>query len=86
MTLKESEGYKIRNSLGDLNNVLFEQLERLNDESLKADDLKEEISRAKAVADISSKVISNGNLVLEAAKFNDDRWDADAKLPKMLEG
>lgn len=76
----------MRNSLGDLNNVLFEQLKRLNDESLKADDLKEEISRAKAVADISSKVISNGNLVLEAAKFNDDRWDADAKLPKMLEG
>ena len=40
----------MRNSLVDLNNYLFEQLERLNDEE---SDLAEEIIRAKAIGDIA---------------------------------
>ena len=76
----------MKNTLGDLNNHLFAQLERLSDEDLSGDQLKEEIERAKSVAIISSKVIENGSLVLEAKKLADDRMDADTKLPKMLEG
>ena len=76
----------MKNTLGDLNNHLFAQLERLSEEDLKGDELKEEIERAKSVAIISSKVIENGSLVLEAKKLADDRMDADTKLPKMLEG
>lgn len=76
----------MKNTLGDLNNHLFEQLERLNDVNLKDDRLKEEISRAKAISDIATKIISNGELVLEAQKFADDKWNADAEVPKILEG
>lgn len=76
----------MKNTLGDLNNHLFEQLERLNDVNLRDDRLKEEISRAKAISDIATKIISNGELVLEAQKFADDKWNADAEVPKMLEG
>lgn len=76
----------MKNTLGDLNIHLFEQLERLGDEGLKGDALLEEINRAKAVNDVASRIISNGALVLSAKKMMDDRLDADVTLPKMLEG
>lgn len=76
----------MKNTLEDLQNHLFAQLERLGDEDLKGEDLSEEIGRAKAVSDVASKVISNGNLVLEGQKIMNNRMDADQKLPRMLTG
>lgn len=75
-----------RNTLVDLQNHLFEQLERLNDDSIEGESLKEEIDRSKAVSSISKTIIDNGRLVLEAQKFADDRIDADSDLPRMLGG
>jgi hypothetical protein len=76
----------MKNTLGDLNNHLFAELERLSDEDIKGDELKEEISRAKAVSDIAAKVIANGSLVLSAQRLMNDRENADVKIPNMLEG
>lgn len=76
----------MRNTLGDLNNHLFSQLERLSDEDLSGEKLKEEIGRAKAVTSVASQIIANGSLVLEAIKISDDMMSADTALPKMLEG
>ncbi|MGD9678407.1 MAG: hypothetical protein AB7V16_08700 [Vulcanibacillus sp.] len=73
--------------MGDLNNHLFAQLERLGEEDLQGENLQEEIERAKAVTSIANQIISNGNLVLQAEKFKAEtlgRSKADA--PKMLEG
>lgn len=76
----------MKNTLGDLNNHLFAQLERLNDEDIKGEELKEEIGRAKAVSDVAGNIIKNGTLVLEGQRMADDHMNADTKLPKMLEG
>lgn len=76
----------MRNTLGDLNNHLFAQLERLSDEELSGEKLNEEINRAKAVTSVASQIIANGSLVLEARRIVDDSLSVDAKLPKMLEG
>ena len=76
----------MKNTLGDLNNYLFAQLERLGDEDLKGEELKEEINRSNAVMGIAKNIINTGNLVLQGQKFIDDKMNADAKLPKMLEG
>lgn len=76
----------LKNTLGDLNNHLFAQIERLSDEELTGEQLREEIERSKAVQGISSQIINNARVVLDAAKFNDDHWDADKKTPRMLSG
>ena len=77
----------MKNTLGDLNNHLFAQLERLGDEELKSDALQEEIERAKAVTSIANQIVSNGNLVLQAEKFKAETLGrSKAEAPKMLEG
>jgi hypothetical protein len=59
----------LKNSLSDLNNHLFAQMERLSDEALKGEELQEEINRAKAVTGVSSQIISNARLVLDAQEY-----------------
>ena len=53
----------MKNTLSDLNNHLFAQLERLGDEDLKGENLEEEIKRAETITKVSSQIIANGALV-----------------------
>ena len=76
----------LRNTLGDLNNHLFAQLERLSDEDIKGEKLREEINRAEAVSTIAQQIISNGALALKAKQIASNSLDADMKIPRMLEG
>lgn len=61
----------MKNNLQDLNNVLFEQLERLqDDEALKDPDAFErELKRSQAVSSIATQIIQSGQLSLKAATF-----------------
>lgn len=80
----------MQNTLGDLNNHLFAQLERLSDEDLKGEQLKEEMARAKAVTGLASQIIANGTLVLKARTLQleyggeEDNGGGEKKMPKML--
>ena len=73
----------MRNTLTDLNNHLFAQLERLSDEDLKGEELKEELQRSNAVSKVAQN-INNGSLVLQAQKFKDEKLDAESEIPKLL--
>lgn len=62
----------VKNKLQDLNNHLFEELERLNDEELEGDKLEQELLRAKAITDVSQTIINNAELVFKAQKHYDE--------------
>jgi hypothetical protein len=77
----------MKNKLIDLNNHLFAQLERLNDEDLAGDQLKAEADRGKAVAMIAREIIGNGRLVLDAHKVAleyDSRTEKPVALMELL--
>lgn len=59
----------MKNTLSDLNNALFAQIERLNDEDLTPEKLKTEVERSKAMTDVAQKIIDNASLQLEAAQI-----------------
>lgn len=58
----------MKNKLVDLNNHLFAQLERLNDESITGEKLNEEIERSRAIGGIARHLIDNARLALDACK------------------
>ncbi len=74
-----------RNTLIDLNDYLFEQIERLNDEELRGDELDQEIKRSKAVASVANQMINLANTVLDATKFNNE-YESMGKAPRILIG
>lgn len=76
----------MKNKLTDLNNHLFAQLERLSDEDLRGEDLREEIGRAEAVCGVSTQIIANGALALKAEKFREGAISSKPELPEFLEG
>ena len=77
----------MKNTLGDLNNHLFAQLERLSDEELQGESLQEEIERAKSVTTVASQIISNGQLILKAKELEIETLGRNkTEFPKMLEG
>lgn len=76
----------MKNTLGDLNNHLFEQLEKLNDDNLADEQLETEIKRTEAMAKISEQIIRNGELQFKAMQHMDEYGYERKKLvPEMLE-
>lgn len=74
----------MKNTLSDLNNYLFEQLERLQDDELTDEQLEKEITRSKAVQGIAKTIIENGVLALDAKKHMDEYGKGgDVELPML---
>lgn len=77
----------MKNTLSDLNNYLFEQLERLNDDGLTQEQFEREVKRTDAVNKVAKTIIDNGALALSVKKHLDEQGGGDNyKMPIMLEG
>ena len=74
----------MKNTLTDLNNYLFEAIERLNDDSLDETQPDKEIKRSEAVQKVASTIIANGTLALQAKKHLDEYGQGDnVELPML---
>ena len=76
----------MKNTLVDLNNHLFEQMERLNDDDLTIEQLEKEIKRTDAMKDIATQIISNASILLKATELNMEYSRGDNCVPKLLLG
>lgn len=78
----------MKNTLTDLNNHLFEQLERLNDDELSDEQLDRELRRADGITKLATQIIENGELVYKTMVHMDE-WGYDSRarqsVPAMLE-
>lgn len=76
----------IKNTLGDLNNHLFAQLEKLGDDDLKGEELDVEIRRAEAMAKVGEQIIRTGELQFKAMQHMDEYgYERRKAVPEMLE-
>lgn len=62
----------MNNTLTALNNYLFEQIERLNDDELSEIELDKEIRRSDSITKVARTIIENGELALKAKKHVDE--------------
>lgn len=56
----------MKNNLSDLNDYLFEQIERINDDEVQGEELENVIKKAEVIANISEKIIKNAELQFKA--------------------
>lgn len=76
----------MKNTLTDLNNYLFEQLERLNDDDLTEEQLERELKKTDSIVKVSDKIIQNGELAFRTMKHMDEYGYQTEKhsVPPML--
>lgn len=74
-----------RTKIKHLTEHLFAQLERLGDESITGDQLREEINRSKAMTEVAHEIVLCGELVLKARIAADNTFSGSKVLPGMLE-
>lgn len=73
-----------RNTLSDLNNHLFAQLERLNDEDLSEEVLSKEIERSKAINGVAKNIIDNAKTTLDGIRIMNDSLDQNKPVPSQF--
>lgn len=76
----------MQNNLVDLNNHLFAQLERLDDEDLTEEELNKELRRSEGMTKIAEQIIHNGELAYRTMVHLDEyRYDEKRPAPEMLD-
>ena len=69
--------YMARNTLNDLNNHLFEQIERINDDDLSGEELDQAINKAKVISQLAKGVVNNARVMLDAQKHKDEYYGSN---------
>lgn len=74
----------MKNKLADLNNYLFEQIERLNDDDMTEEQLNMNIKKIETINKIADTIIKNGELQFKSAKMAIDYGVVNQEQIKFL--
>ena len=74
----------MKNTLEDLNDHLFAELERLDDESISDEKLDTELRRAEGMPKVGETILRTGELAYKSMALQAE-YHASYEVPKMLE-
>ncbi len=76
----------MKNKITDLNNHLFDMMERLLDDELTdtPEKIEKEVMRAEAVTKVAQAAIVNAKLTFEAYKYQDEFATGKIVVPEVL--
>lgn len=76
---------RTKNTLGDLNNMLFMMAEEImDDEGTNPKEFERKMKRAKALSSIGSTIVANANLIYKAACMKNN--NGTSEVPRLLTG
>lgn len=70
----------MKNKISDLRDHMFAALERLSDESISPEKLKEEISKSKAISDIGKVIVESAKTEILYAKLTGKKGEQPTKF------
>jgi len=76
----------MKNRLEDLNNLLFEQLERLNDDDASPEEVEKEIEKSKAMTQVADRILETQELAFNIFKKADEMGIYNCNAQKALLG
>ena len=75
---------RTKNTLSDLNDYLFMEIEQISDDDLSDEEINRECTKARAIQGLAHAVINNARLVLDAKKL--DIKEGEHVAPRILLG
>lgn len=77
----------MKNTLEDLNNYLFGQIEALSDPEISDEQLEREMKKAEGITKLGGQIVQNAKLQFDAIKLRAEyEGMQNIKMPKLLEG
>lgn len=81
--IKEDKKIKKTNSLDKLNDILFNQIQKLSDASDDSE-IQQEISKSYAISHMSQRIINNANVYLKVFELSDKKGLKSSDMPDVL--
>lgn len=76
----------MRPTMQALNAVLFEQIERINDDSLKGEELKEQVVKSKTIKELAAVLLTSADLELRKRNMEERNGTDGTPLLTCREG
>lgn len=75
---------RTKNTLGDLNNMLFMMAEEIMDTDQSEEEFEMTMKKAKALSSVGATIVANASLIFKAAAMREENYNAE--VPRILTG